>query len=323
MWSKLVIAALVGAVSAETTLAQTFANYVAEHGKNYATVEEYEFRFIQFARTLTDIYAFNMVPDQTSTVGLNKYSDWTPLERKQISNYVTRTVVTDANIVTLDTSDLPSEINWIDLGAVNPVQDQGQCGSCWAFSAIAQMEGQHFIQSGELLKLSEQQCVDCDPESFGCSGGWQDNCMYYVQDNGGISLWDDYPYIAIDDLCEAEWNGPVNVQSVYHVKSYDQNQLMAAIAQGPTSVTIDASETVFHAYTGGIISDAVACGSSLDHAVVAVGYGTDAATGMDYYLIRNSWSDSWGDKGYVRFERQGDGYGVCGVQEISVWSMTN
>jgi len=87
---------------------------------------------------------------------------------------------------------------------------------------------------------------------------------------------------------------------------------MAAIAQGPVSVTIDASETVFHAYTGGIISG-TACGTSLDHAVVAVGYGTDAETGLDYYLIRNSWGAAWGDQGYVKFAREGDGYGVCGV----------
>lgn len=110
------------------------------------------------------------------------------------------------------------------------MQDQGQCGSCWAFSAIAQMEGQHYVTSGELLKLSEQQCVDCDEDSYGCSGGWQDNCMWYVFDNGGISLEEDYPYEAIDDICFAPYNGPVEVKSVNYVKSYSESQLMAAIA---------------------------------------------------------------------------------------------
>ena len=73
-----------------------------------------------------------------------------------ISNYVPLATKNDTNVVTLETNDLPTEINWVEKGAVNPVQDQGQCGSCWAFSAVAQMEGQHFIQSGKLLKLSEQ-----------------------------------------------------------------------------------------------------------------------------------------------------------------------
>lgn len=97
---------------------------------------------------------------------------------------------------------------------------------------------------------------------------------------------------------------------------------MAAIVKGPTSVTIESASTVFHAYTSGVISDA-SCGTSLDHAVTAVGYGTDEETGLDYYLIRNSWGSAWGDNGYVKLARNGDGYGICGVQEISVWSMTN
>ena len=136
--------------------------------------------------------------------------------------------------------------------------------------------------------------------------------MYYVQDNGGISLWKDYPYHAYDDFCYAEWNGPVSVEDVYHIASYSQSQLMAAIALSPVSVTIDAEEVVFHNYTGGVISG-TACGTKLDHAVTAVGYGNDAATGLDYYLVRNSWGSGWGDNGYVKMAREGDGYGVCGI----------
>lgn len=158
-------------VSAELTITQTFAQYVAKFGKNYATAEEYQMRFIEFAKTYQDILHFNAQPNQTSTVGLNKFADWTAAERKQIANYRPRDQVVGTTKL-LDTADLPTEVDWIKQGAVNAVQDQGQCGSCWAFSAIAQMEGQHFIQSGKLLKLSEQQCVDCDSESFGCNGGW-------------------------------------------------------------------------------------------------------------------------------------------------------
>lgn len=103
---------------------------------------------------MTEVYKFNLVPGQTSTVGMNKFTDWTPEERKSIANHVPHPHH-DANVVELSTEDMPSEVNWVTAGAVNPVQDQGHCGSCWAFSAVAQMEGQHFIQSGELLKLSE------------------------------------------------------------------------------------------------------------------------------------------------------------------------
>jgi C1A family cysteine protease len=123
-------------------------------------------------------------------------------------------------------------------------------------------------------------------------------------------------------MCVADYYGPVNVESVYHVTGLSESQLMAAIAKTPVSVTIDASKLIFHNYTSGVISG-TGCGTSLDHAVVAVGYGSDAETGLDYYLVRNSWGKAWGDNGYVKIAREGDGYGVCGIQEISVWSMTN
>jgi len=146
--------------------------------------------------------------------------------------------------------------------------------------------------------------------------------MWYVFDNEGIQLEKDYPYKAADGSCEADWGGAVTVSEVNPVKSYSQDALMAAIANGVTSVTIESASTVFRMYTGGVISD-TSCGTTLDHAVSAVGYGTDAVTGLDYYLIRNSWGSAWGDNGYVKLARVGDGYGICGVQEISVWATTN
>ena len=229
----------------------------------------------------------------------------------------------DVEAVVLDTANLPSEVNWVTAGAVGAVRDQGQCGSCWAFSAVASMEGHHQIKSGELLDLAEQQCVDCDTQSMGCNGGYQDNCMWYVKDNGGISLEADYPYEAGTNACFAEYDGPVQVNAVNPVTSKSEAQLMAAIALGPTSVTIDAGSDVFYHYTSGVISDS-SCGTSLDHAVTAVGYGTDEATGLDYYLVRNSWGSGWGDQGYVKIARgPANDWGICGIQEISVYPTTN
>lgn len=279
---------------------------------------------VQFTKLELELQEFN-AKGSTSTVGHNKFSDWTEEEwanflsyRPRESNDVLDMFASQAELPT----EIPTEINWIDLGAVNPVQDQGHCGSCWAFSAVASMEGQHFVKSGKLLKLSEQQCVDCDTASYGCNGGWQDNCMWYVFDNGGIELWEDYPYTGGQDPCFADWYGPVQVRGVNPVKSYNQAALMQSIANGVTAVTIESASLVFRQYTGGVISDS-SCGTTLDHAVAAVGYGTDPETGLDYYLIRNSWGAAWGDHGYVKIARVGDGYGICGVQEISVWATTN
>ena len=145
--------------------------------------------------------------------------------------------------------------------------------------------------------------------------------MWYVFDNGGISLEKDYPYMAIDQSCIADYNGPVSVSTVHSVKSYDEGQLMAALAQGPVSVTVDADSTQFRNYKSGVITSSD-CGTKLDHAITAVGYGTDE-DGNDYYMVRNSWGKAWGDNGYLKIGRNGDGYGICGIQEISVWASTN
>ena len=135
--------------------------------------------------------------------------------------------------------------------------------------------------------------------------------MWYVYDNGGIEREADYPYTAAQGFCEADWDsGPVQVSNVYHVEGHSESALLAAIANGPTSVTIDASSDVFYFYADGVITDD-SCTTNLNHAVAAVGYGT--LDGQDYYLVRNSWGPYWGDEGYVRIGRNGDGYGICGI----------
>ena len=137
--------------------------------------------------------------------------------------------------------------------------------------------------------------------------------MWYVYDNGGISLEADYPYVAISQMCTADWNGPVSVSAVHPVQSYSESQLVAAIAQnGPVAVTVDAESTAFRMYKSGVINSSE-CGTKLDHAITAVGYGTDEASGLDYYYVRNSWGAGWGDQGYLKIARNGDGYGICGI----------
>ena len=143
-----------------------------------------------------------------------------------------------------------------------------------------------------------------------------------MQDNGGISLEEDYPYNAMSDSCFAEFNGPVSVKEVYHVKSKSEAQLKAAIAQGVVSVTVDADSDQFRNYKSGVVTS-TECGTKLDHAIAAVGYGT-TEDGIDYYLVRNSWGAGWGDNGYIKIGRSGeDSWGICGIQEISDWALTN
>lgn len=132
----------------------------------------------------------------------------------------------------------------------------------------------------------------------------------------GLDLETDYPYEAITDTCWPKYDNTTKVDKIYHVKGHIVAELKAAIAQGPVSVTIDADQSVFHQYTSGVITG-TECGTALDHAVTAVGYGEE--NGTPYYLVRNSWGSAWGDNGYVKIGQE-EGYGVCGIQEISVWS---
>ena len=149
-----------------------FISWAVQHSRQYADVAEFKLRFQNWLKTHEDIEAANARDGRTVTLGHNKFSDFTEWEYRSLLNYQPKTEQRKAQVTYLDASNNPDSVDWVAAGAVNEVQDQANCGSCWAFSAIASMEGQHFVQTGELLKLSEQQCVDCDSDSYGCGGGW-------------------------------------------------------------------------------------------------------------------------------------------------------
>ena len=163
-----------------------------------------------------------------------------------------------------------AEVDWRKKGAVNPVQNQGQCGSCWAFSAIAAMEGAHFIKSNTLLKLSESQIVDCDKNSDGCGGGLEIYAFNYAE-KSAIELEKTYPYVAKTEKCKASSKGVISAVSHKAVKAKSATALKSAIQSGPTCVSVDAANNYFQGYTGGILNSK-RCGHNLDHAVTAVGY---------------------------------------------------
>ena len=167
-------------MSAETTsLYQTetfsvaehqFMEFVAKYGRTYGTKAEYQFRLNEFTQRLSEIEAHNSKNGETSTVGINKFADYTKEELKSLNGL--RIEEYPANETVFDVSNLKDEVNWVTAGGVTPVKNQGQCGSCWAFSATAAIEGHKFIADGTLLSLAEQEFVDCDTSSYGCQGGW-------------------------------------------------------------------------------------------------------------------------------------------------------
>ena len=148
-----------------------FMEFVSTQGKSYGTMSEFKFRSQIFKQRLAEIEAFNAVEGQTSTVGINMFSDRTESEMKKMNGYKAE-MKTSASYVSLDASNLEDTVDWRTKGAVTPVKNQGQCGSCWAFGATATVEAAHFVKTGTLLSLSEQEVVDCDTTSYGCQGGW-------------------------------------------------------------------------------------------------------------------------------------------------------
>jgi C1A family cysteine protease len=296
--------------SADTTaLHDKFAAHINYWGLSYATKEEFEFRFNIFAETDKELQKINS--ENTSfTVDHNKFSTLTSAEKKKFLGKKPAKFVDESREEYLPTENLTDSVNWITAGAVNPVQDQGQCGSCWAFSATAAVEGAHFISSKKLLKLSESQLVDCDPQSEGCNGGLEVYAFQYLEKHLD-ELETDYPYKARTQKCAYNSSkGQVEVSTYATVPKKSVDQLKAAIAKQPTCVSVDAEDSQFMYYTGGIL-DTTTCGTDLDHAITAVGYGTD--NGKNYFLVRNSWGTSWGEKGYIRISSDVTGSGVCGI----------
>jgi len=209
---------------------------------------------------------------------------------------------------------LPSSIDWVTKGAVTDVKDQGSCGSCWSFSTTGCMEAAYFLKTGSLASFSEQQLVSCDTNDSGCNGGLMDNAFEWIQDNGGIFTEDDYPYTSstgtisrCKSTCtEVSGTTPKSCTDV----SESELALESAVSQQPVSVAIEADQLGFQLYSSGVFTGR--CGTSLDHGVLAVGYGTDSGT--DYWKVKNSWGSSWGESGYIRLERgKNQTGGQCGI----------
>lgn len=220
-------------------------------------------------------------------------------------------------------SGLPASVDWTAAGAVTPVKDQGQCGSCWSFSTTGALEGAYAIKTGNLLSFSEQQLVDCDTlgnggRDHGCNGGLMDNAFTWIGKNNGLCLESDYAYVSgttqTAGTCKTSCKNVAgsDISRYVDVEPGSDLAMMTALSLQPVSVAIEADQREFQLYKSGVFTGS--CGTNLDHGVLAVGYGTDAGT--DYYKIKNSWSTTWGEKGYIRIGRgtqYNRGDGQCGV----------
>ena len=287
-----------------------FMNHVANFNINYGTQEEYAFRMEIFAAKDAEYNKINADPANTFVVGHNMFSTMTQDEAKRMMGRIPNKAELEEETFD-ETAVQATQVDWRAKGAVNPVQNQGQCGSCWAFSSTAAMEGAHFIKTGSLLKLAESQLVDCDNTCNGCNGGLEAYAFQYAMSNP-MELETSYPYVAKTRSCKSSKSkGVVRATSHASVKHNSVSALKSAIAAGPTCVAVDAANNYFQGYTGGVLNNC-GNGSNLDHAITAIGYGSE--NGVDYAIVRNSWTASWGEAGYIRMALNAQGsQGVCGI----------
>jgi cathepsin L len=317
----IVISTITLSAALQLTEGYTFANYIKDFNKVYKDESEHLQRELIFNENVKIINLINST-SKTGKAGLNHLTDRTKAELEAIRGYNSKLIksksVTFLETPDINVTDLPKSVDYRDKGVINPVKDQGHCGSCWAFSTIANVEAHLALNTGKLLNLSEQQLVSCvqNPNhcggSGGCDGAIEQLGFNYIKENG-IALNESYPYQAETLTCNTELASKkvAIVDGYVQLTKNSNSALLHTLANvGPVSVGVDA--TNFHLYESGVWSN---CGSTINHGVLVVGYGVDPKEGA-YWLVRNSWGPHFGENGYIRIARDLDDNDVkCAVDE--------
>jgi len=301
-----------------------FDSWAASYGKTYSSVTEREHRFQVFEKNYYRVQTYNT--ERTfgnATFTINQFSDLTPQEFKSqyASCHVGRKQNPDVNPAILSTRvTLPASVDWRNQGAVTPVKNQGQCGSCWSFGTTGTMEGAHFIATGNLVSLSEQNLIDCSTAQYnqGCNGGRADWAIEYIIANKGIDTEASYPYTGEDGTCNYNpANSGATATGWQQTATGDETALQIAVATiGPIAVAISVDDAWAN-YQSGVYTDSTCPNDAddLDHEVLVVGYGT--LSGQAYWIVKNSWGASWGANGYILMARNNNN--MCGIATDAVY----
>jgi cathepsin F len=295
-----------------------FSEFCALHKKIYTSAGEKRKRLAIFSENLEQVYYLQRAEAGTAEYSyLSPYADMSAEEFSSRNGfkYSSEDALTLPRAELLDVSDTPDSWDWVDKGAVNAVKNQEQCGSCWAFATVANIEGAGFVETGKLVSLSEQQLVDCDKKTgdVGCSGGLPSNAYKdMIAAKFGLELEKSYPYVARDTTCTASTSKEIATITAYQAISTDEDQIAAALVKyGPLAIGINAGP--MQLYHGGIAKPwKLFCNpKKLDHGVAIVGFGIEKS--KKYWKIRNSWGSTWGEEGYYRIIR---GTGACGLNTM-------
>jgi len=324
----LVFLCLVGAVLGNLA----FEEWAKEHSKVYSSYRERMYRQEIWESNMITILSHNVrhvKGETTYNMAMNAFGDMTfeefrshktcyggNLGKTPKIHYGGSTFMAPLNFTA------PAAVDFRKLGYVNAIKDQGQCGSCWAFSTTGSLEGQLFRKNGKLVSLSEQQLVDCSGKfgNDGCDGGLMDWAFTYIMSVKGLEAEKSYAYTAEDGECQYNAAQAIGGATGFiDIPEGSEEMLtMAIAANGPISVAIDASHSSFQFYNKGVYDEPNCSSTELDHGVLAVGYGTDS-TGQDFYIVKNSWGTSWGLEGYIMMTRNKKNQ--CGIASSASYPM--
>lgn len=320
--SKLALIALAFAAADAKTFAEyetEFLQWMETHQLSFPDVLEYAQRLETYISNDIFISEHNALSGKSFTLGHNAFSHMNSEEfRAKMNGFVMPEGYLESRLGSssrgnYSESVLPESIDWVKKGGVTDVKNQGQCGSCWAFSTTGAVEGAAFVAGGKLPSLSEQELVDCDNnDDHGCNGGLMDHAFTWVREHGGLCSEQEYAYHAKKEQC-AICHPVVKVTGFTDVDPMNEKALQAAVAMQPVSVAIEADQRGFQLYKSGVFD--AECGAQLDHGVLVVGYGQE--DGKKFWKVKNSWGGTWGEQGYIRLAREiGVDAGQCGVASV-------
>jgi len=316
----LIVLACLFAFTLALTEEELYVAWMTKHNLHYVG-DEYVQRLENFKASLVRIAKLNAESDG-AVFGLNHLSGLSTEEFQR--TILMKKPVGYASHSTqhfTPAPNAPATFDWRDSNMVTPVKDQGQCGSCWAFSATEAIESAWIVsgRGNTTINLSPQQIVDCDTSDSGCNGGDTKTAYNYVHSAGGLEGIAHYPYTAKNGKCS--FNSQFVEAKITTYKSAttraDETTLQSnLVAWGPLSICLDAAR--WQDYMSGVLTRRQCCDvlniCPLDHCVQLVGYNTTASPA--YWIVRNSWNTSWGIKGYIHIEM---GTNACGISDEATW----
>jgi len=301
------------------TIYKAFNEYILKYQKIYNSIEEYNEKYMIFEKNyhaITEIQALHKPEVASFEFGVSPFMDLTPEEFKnkylnlKVDHLHKLKFLNEDRILEAESNDAPVSHDWREHGAVADVKNQGSCGSCWAFSAIGNIEARYFLQTKSLVRFSEQQLVDCDKVDQGCNGGLMEDAYKYLQ-GAGVMTEEDYVYSGYDDDCKHDKTKvKANVTGYKFAKSQNETEIAQMLYEnGPLAVALNATPLQF--YFWGVFDPWftwICDPAALNHGVLIVGYGNNGS--KDYWIVKNSWGSWWGESGYFRIVK---GTGACGI----------